>query len=175
MSLGDICAKVCTLAQRAGLDVATRGYALSAVLKLTTQLGGPTPAVSTLVDKFANSRHVDLAQRCIEFRHLTSRPGLMRAVLPVDASTEDIEVDVNMPFLNGFVAEALSAGARPYAPPARDDGDADASHKEVGLKYEAYEKPSTNPVGALFDAIPTGAGGGAPGPGGFPSLPTTDT
>ncbi len=51
----------------------------------------------------------------------------MRRVLPLDASCEDIDVsvhpslidiqiDINLPFLNGLVQEARGRGAKPYRP-----------------------------------------------------------
>jgi hypothetical protein len=36
----------------------------------------------------------------------------MKHVLPVDASMEDVEVDANLRFLDGFVHQAVSMGAR---------------------------------------------------------------
>ena len=44
-----------------------------------------------------------MVQRCHEFTALAARPALMAAVLPVDASTEDIDVDVDLRFLDAFV------------------------------------------------------------------------
>ncbi len=181
-SLGDIAEKVLGLAGRAGIDAATRGYAISAVLKLTSQLGSMPPAAALLIAKFGASRQVDLAQRCHELTALSARPGLIRGVLPVDASTEDIDVDVDMHFLDSFVAEALSAGARSYAPPAaegEEDGGSAAgggggAGADGGLRFEAYERqdassflPGTEGLGpgggaGAFDAA-GGAGGGAGG------------
>lgn len=42
----------------------------------------------------------------------------MADVLPVDASLEDIEVDPNLPFLDGFVQIAIVNGAVRYSPPS---------------------------------------------------------
>lgn len=93
MPLPDLTEKVLSLAARSGLDSATRGYALSAVVKLSAQLGAMTPTATALATKFGASRQVDLSQRCAELTSLAARPALMRGVLPVDASTEDIDVD----------------------------------------------------------------------------------
>ena len=40
----------------------------------------------------------------------------MQAVLPLDASCEDLEVDSSLSFLDDFVSEALAAGAPSYRP-----------------------------------------------------------
>ena len=41
----------------------------------------------------------------------------MQAVLPLDASCEDLEVDASLSFLDSFVSEALAKGAQAYQPP----------------------------------------------------------
>ncbi len=41
-------------------------------------------------------------------------------MLPADASAEDVDVDVALLFLDGFVAQALQNGAAPYIPGAPD-------------------------------------------------------
>ena len=55
--------------------------------------------------------------RSLEFQALLAS-GLMADVLPVDASLEDIEVDPNLPFLDGFVQLAIVNGAARYSPPS---------------------------------------------------------
>ncbi len=91
MPLQDITQKVCDLADKSGSQPATKSYAVAAVLKLTAQLGSLLPCVAKLVQKYGQSRYVDLNQRCHEFEALVARPSLMVEVLPVDASCEDIE------------------------------------------------------------------------------------
>jgi hypothetical protein len=145
LSLADCASRLSILAQRAGLETATRGYALDAVIKLTVGRGLPLPpAAGRLQAAFAASRHVELSQRAGEWAALAARApsGLPRAVLPVDASSEDIAVEEEMPFLAAFVAEALSAGAKPYAPPAPEGGEAGG---------EAHEGPHAG--GLRFDQL----------------------
>lgn len=59
-TLQDITAKVCNTAESVGSDASTRGYAISAVLKLTAQLGSLLPCVSALVQKYAEVRATNL-------------------------------------------------------------------------------------------------------------------
>ena len=40
----------------------------------------------------------------------------MQAVLPLDSSCEDLEVDSSLSFLDGFVSEAMAQGAQAYQP-----------------------------------------------------------
>ena len=97
VSLEVITEKLCAVANRATVDPTTRGYAVSAALKLTAQLGRLLPVAAGVVDRYSSSQDVDVAQRCVEFRELSRRPGTMTAVLPVDASMEDIDVRAAAP------------------------------------------------------------------------------
>lgn len=189
MSLDAILDRVCALAARANVDATTRGYALAAALKLTAQLGRVTPAAASVVERFADSRHADLAQRCHEFRALLERPATMADVLPVDASCEEIDLDPNLGFLDGVVQQALASGARAYV--AHDESDESEDEAEGagpgadgGLRFEAYENPeeSTNLPGdgdkagaeteatGGLDSFATGAGGGLDSAGGLGGL-----
>jgi AP-4 complex subunit epsilon-1 len=149
MSLGTLTEKLSALSQRAGISIETRGYALNASLKLAAQCGALVPPAAALISKFSTSRYVDLAQRCYEFSALASKPHLMRAVLPIDASSEDLELDANLAFLDTFVSEALSAGAKPSSPPAsefdQDDGALSGHKNDGGLRFDAYASPDMNP------------------------------
>jgi hypothetical protein len=55
-----------------------------------------------------------LTTSCLEVLSLAAEPQLMRAVFPLDASCEDLEVDSSLSFLNGYVQQALRNGAQPY-------------------------------------------------------------
>ena len=190
LTVADTAARLAVLAQRPGLDVSTRGYALDAVIKLTSsqmQVGAMTslpPACAALLAAFTSSRHVELSQRCREWSALLARSasGLPRVVLPIDASTEDITVDEELPFLAGFVANALSAGAKPYSPPQSEyaggggDGDGSGDGGGSGLRFDEYkreEPPSlltasaADVGGAAYDVSGGALGGGAGGLGGF--------
>lgn len=50
--------------------------------------------------------------------HRRAQPQVRHAVLPPDASCEDIEIDPHLPFLHAFVQAALQNGAAPYIPGA---------------------------------------------------------
>lgn len=52
-----------------------------------------SPPVAHLLTLYSQSKHSDLQQRCLEFLQLAREgPAAMAAVLPVDASCEDVEV-----------------------------------------------------------------------------------
>ncbi len=61
LSLVQVTEKLCVLAQRAGLDISTRGYAITAILKLSAQLLGAgqpmVPAATKLLANFAGAKN----------------------------------------------------------------------------------------------------------------------
>ena len=71
-----------------------------------------------------------------------------QAALPSDASCEDLQIEVGLPFLNAFVQQALEQGAAPYIsqqqrtsmgvmPTSRHHEVAEQPH---ALRFAAYEK-----------------------------------
>ena len=64
MSLQDITQKVCALAEKSGSIEATKAFAVSAVLKLTAQLGSLLPCVAQLVQKYGQVRPVSARCGC---------------------------------------------------------------------------------------------------------------
>ena len=97
------------------------------------------------MEDFTKSRDVDLQQRCLEFQNLlTSAGDVLGDVLPVDASCEDVEADVELYFLNDFVNEARRNGAAEYSP--EEDGEDDDYQyvddtAKAGFNITPYEKP----------------------------------
>ena len=86
-----------------------------------------------------------------------------QAALPPDASCEDLQIDVSLPFLNSFVQQALDHGAAPYIsqqqrtsmgvmPTSRHHEAAEQPH---ALRFAAYEKAqapgSAQPLHNLLD------------------------
>jgi hypothetical protein len=68
------------------------------------------------VQQLKHSRDISLQLRSYEALALALQPPLMKHVLPVDASVEDIAVDADLRFLDGYVRQALDMGARQYPP-----------------------------------------------------------
>lgn len=144
MALDEIVERLCELVDRPfEHEDTTRGYVLTAVTKITAQMGHTLPAADALMHKYKTSRSTDLQQRCFEYLAVTANVSLMGEVYPEDASCEDIEVDPNLAFLSAFVDKAAAQGAPRYDPPEdSDDEDFDgqrgAAHR---LNFEAYKKP----------------------------------
>jgi len=121
-------------------------------MKLVAQCGVCPPVIQKYINDFSKSSSLEVVQRCHEFRTLL-KSGFMADVLPVDASCEDIEVDPNLPFLDGFVQKALNNGAVPYSPPSYlQDEDIDlvpvtkGGSTTSGFKIGPYEKPTLPPA-----------------------------
>ena len=99
-----------------------RKFLTSAIFKLVAQAGTCPPQAAAVVDEYSHSKYVDLQQRCLEFQNiLTTAPQYLGERLPVDASAEVVDVDINLSFLDGFCPEALANGARPSEKPEDDD------------------------------------------------------
>lgn len=185
-SLEQVLLQLCTLC-RSTLPAAaptTRKIMVTAIMKLVAQAGTCPPPAAAIVDDFTRSSDADLQQRCLEFQHLlTTAPHILGDVLPVDASCEDLDVDENLSFLDGFVREAVANGAMPYEKPEDDDDDDDAVYGNgaaagaSAFNMTPYEKPqapsqmshlmrgvgSDGQTGGPNVALPPGAGYGAGG------------
>lgn len=166
MSLDEILSKLCEW-NKAISHPSTRKFLTSAIFKLVAQVGTCPPQAAAVVDKYTRSKDLDLQQRCLEFQSLLmTAPQYLGEILPVDASAEDLEVDVNLSFLDGFCQQALSAGAQPYEKPEDDDDDdydygASASGSgATAFKMTPYAKPETN---INRSAMMARVGGGPPG------------
>ena len=147
----EVLSKLASLAQthKARLSPSSRRFIISAIFKLVAQAGTCPPQAAAVIDEYTRSKDVDLQQRCLEFQMLlTTAPNYLGEILPVDASAEDVDVDINLSFLDGFCQNALSEGARPYQKPEDDDDDDDVygdsgAAAGSGFKMTPYAKPET--------------------------------
>lgn len=148
-SIPEILEYLCNFAKRRGpfALTSTRRFLISAVMKLVAQLGTCPPCAAFVIDEFSKSSDTDLQQRCLEFQNLlTNASNILGAVLPVDASCEDIDANESLSELDWFVAEARANGAQPYNRP--DDEEDDSEYvsgrgrvKPVKINITPYEKP----------------------------------
>lgn len=94
----------------------TKSWVLMAMTKLCE--GGAGVSVARGVSEtYSSSLDTVLRQRAQELQHLSQDPELRAQVLPRHTGLEPLEVDSSLSFLDGFVSEALAAGAAPYKPP----------------------------------------------------------
>ena len=164
MSLQEILTKLCQW-NKAISHPSTRKFLTSAIFKLVAQIGTCPPEAAAVVDEYTRSKDLDLQQRCLEFQSLLmTAPQYLGEILPVDASAEDLEVDINLSFLDRFCQQALSNGARPYDKPEDDDDDdydygASTSGSGAGaFKMTPYAAPETNINRSAMMAMTSPAG-----------------
>ena len=148
-SIDNLLHELCELAHQSTLTVETRKYVVQSVLKLVAQMGTCPSQAANLIDRYTKSTDCDLQIRCLEFQNiLTTCPQILPEILPVDASAEDMDVDADLSFLNGYVQLALDNGARPYSKPEDDDDDDEgtglyANGTTTGsFNLTPYEKPT---------------------------------
>ncbi|KAM8751334.1 AP-4 complex subunit epsilon-1 [Acanthopagrus schlegelii] len=94
----------------------TKSWILMAMTKLCDGEAGVSVA-QEVSETYSSSLDTVLRQRAHELQYLSQNPELRSKVLPRDAGLEPLEVDSSLSFLDGFVSEALAAGAAPYKPP----------------------------------------------------------
>ena len=127
-------------------DMDAKAYIITALMKLVAQNGSCSAKVSNFILNCTSSQSLDIQQRSIEFKYLLLKSETMADVLPVDASCEDIDLDVNLSFLNPFVQQALANGAKPYSPPQSfHDDDLNNNGKKGSLNVTPYEMPRLPP------------------------------
>jgi len=159
-TLDDIVDLLCETIDRPFEDSSTRGYIVNALMKLVGQSGLKSSSVDGVIKSFRSSRLTDLQQRCYEFEMLQQSPGLMRRVLPYDASCEDITINTNLGFLDGFVRKKVQEGAKLYQDAAQraaalaqngTGGQVEPDSKH-SLNFQPYKAPDRPMPGALAAA-----------------------
>eukprot|EP00898_Chlorokybus_atmophyticus_P003775 jgi/Chlat1/4399/Chrsp29S04536 len=153
LSAEELVVKLCDIADLYAADDTVKGYVITAITKVYAQqlAAGKklrlSHAALSLVRQLEGCLSTDLQQRAYELQALTAAGDTLARVLPADASSEDIQVDQGLSFLNGYVQAALQRGAQPYVPlaqrqPASYRRAAEPSHAaEHALRFEAYENP----------------------------------
>eukprot|EP00271_Cylindrocystis_brebissonii_P016774 TRINITY_DN4125_c0_g1_i1.p1 TRINITY_DN4125_c0_g1~~TRINITY_DN4125_c0_g1_i1.p1 ORF type:complete len:1046 (-),score=195.55 TRINITY_DN4125_c0_g1_i1:795-3932(-) len=195
-SPADIISRLCDVAEGHSSDDTVRGYAITAITKVVSfqiASGQPwklMPEARSLVEEMLASHSTDLQQRAYELQSLMGLgAATVAAVLPMDASCEDIEVDKNLHFLDSFVKEALDRGCQPYLPASHrvtngglgslvTSSNMSTSGAEApagpSLRFEAYERPTVPTasnsralvaVGGVGSSSRSGGGAEAPIPG----------
>ncbi|XP_035520863.1 AP-4 complex subunit epsilon-1 isoform X1 [Morone saxatilis] len=94
----------------------TKSWVLMAITKLCEGAAGVSVA-KEVSETYSSSLDTVLRQRAQELQHLSQDSELRARVVPRDAGLKPLEVDSSLSFLDGFVSEALAAGAAPYKPP----------------------------------------------------------
>lgn len=189
-NIQDILDQLCTLAKthKSKLVPSTRRCVVAAIMKLMAQLGTCPPVAALVIQDYTKSYDMDLQQRCLEFQSILMKcPQVLSEIFPVDASAEDVDVDINLSFLDGYVSNAMQHyGATPYQKPEDFDDDDDDDDDGVngtyhrngmeltssGFNMTPYEKPTTPGTVTLSHLSGMGSSGSS---GGNTRLPHTSS
>ena len=138
-------------------DFETKGWVVTALCKIVSQNKLYPDFLQKEITKMKSSISVNLAQRAYELDRLFQNQALMHQVLPLDASSDDMEVDEALPFLDGFVQAALQAGAQPYMPKEDRESEPEPAPMPAQetpiLRFEAY--PELLPAEDTSSSMPT--------------------
>lgn len=152
-----ITGKICDIAEAHSTDDMVKAYAVSALMKVYSfeiaagRKVDMLPECESFIEELLASHSTDLQQRAYELQAVVGLDArAVENIMPMDASCEDIEVDRELSFLNGYVQESLNKGAQPYIPENAQSGALTISsfrHEEQhgssghSLRFEAYELP----------------------------------
>ncbi|CAL0311726.1 unnamed protein product [Lupinus luteus] len=152
-----ISGKLCDIAEAYSNNETVKAYTISALMKIyafEVAAGKKVdllPECQSLIEELLASHSTDLQQRAYELQALVGLDAqVVETIMPHDASCEDIEVDKDLSFLNGYVQQSLETGAQPYIPEDVRTGMGNMSsfgsqdqHESLqhGLRFEAYELP----------------------------------
>lgn len=113
----------------------TKAWLIAAVTKLTPQ-AQTSSTVERIIQEFTGSLDTCMRQQTFELKHLYENVEVMKNLLPVNKSCEDLVVDASLSFLDGYVAEGLSQGAAPYKP--HHQRQEEKLSQEKVLNFEPY-------------------------------------
>ncbi|KAE8657199.1 AP-4 complex subunit epsilon [Hibiscus syriacus] len=158
----DITGKLCDVAEAYSSDDTVKAYAVTALMKIYAfeiAAGREVDMLTecqSLMEELLASHSTDLQQRAYELQGVIGLDAhAVEFIMPSDASCEDIEVDKDLSFLDGYIQEAIEKGAQPYIPESERPGvlnmgnfrNQDHHESSHGLRFEAYElpKPAVQP------------------------------
>ncbi|XP_069452635.1 AP-4 complex subunit epsilon-1 [Ovis canadensis] len=131
----EVITKLYKLLMNDSISSETKAWIIAAVTKLTPQAHSSN-IVERLIQEFTTSLDTCLRQHAFELKHLHENVKLMKSLLPLDKSCEDMVVDASLSFLDGFVAEELTQGAAPYKP--HHQRQEEKLSQEKVLNFEPY-------------------------------------
>ncbi|XP_050376332.1 AP-4 complex subunit epsilon [Argentina anserina] len=152
-----ITGKLCDVAEAYSNDETVKAYAVTAIMKIYAfeisagRKVDMLPECQSLVEELSASHSTDLQQRTYELQAVIGIDAhAIESIMPSDASCEDIEVDRELSFLNGYVQQAIEKGAQPYISENERSGMLNINnfrnqdqHEALShsLRFEAYELP----------------------------------
>ncbi|KAL6180865.1 hypothetical protein ACLB2K_047524 [Fragaria x ananassa] len=152
-----ITGKLCDVAEAYSNDETVKAYAVTAIMKIyafeisARRKVDMLPECQSLVEELSASHSTDLQQRAYELQAVIGIDAhAIESIMPSDASCEDIEIDKNLSFLDGYVQQAIVKGAQPYISENERTGMLNINNfrnqdqpeaLSHSLRFEAYELP----------------------------------
>ena len=143
----DILDLLCDCLEQSFEDQQTRLYLVTAIIKICVQNPNLYEGrIQNLFENFKNSQNEDIQQRVYEFLNLRNSQQVMKQVFPIDASCEDVNVDVNLPFLTSFVESRRLEGQPAYqsVEKRRAAKEAQKKSENAGRESSPAKKPVLN-------------------------------
>ncbi|XP_050235404.1 AP-4 complex subunit epsilon [Mercurialis annua] len=153
-----ITGKLCDVADAYSNDETVKAYAVTALMKIYAfeiaagRKVDILPECQSLIEELSASHSTDLQQRAYELQAVLGVDArAVEFIIPSDASCEDIEIDKNLSFLDGYIQQSIEKGAQPYIPESERCGVSNMSSfmnqdqheaSSHGLRFEAYELPN---------------------------------
>ncbi|KAK6309372.1 hypothetical protein J4Q44_G00208350 [Coregonus suidteri] len=131
---GTIMRLLARLLDQRNTSTETRSWVLGAMTKLCSNPVSVALA-RDVCERYSGSLNTVLRQRAQELMILSQDTELRARVLPAEGRLEHLEVDSSLSFLDGYVSEALAAGAAPYKSPHQRQEDL---AQEKALTLEPY-------------------------------------
>jgi AP-4 complex subunit epsilon-1 len=182
MSVDDVHSLLASLLDSHFIQPESRAWIISGMMKLCARMGQVPEEARDAIERFKYSKHVDVQQRCLEFEVLANNVSMLRVVLPKDASMEDVEVDIDLSFLDNFVGQRGGASYVPKSARQPQHSTSREAHKpsvtaveesqQSSLRFSAYENTTPHQLQdprnrGLFDGMSTTSGGTNTGTGAF--------
>lgn len=139
-------------------DDTSRGWILNALMKISGF--NPSEEVKSTVSRYSSSRKEDIQQRCYEFAGVCTQ---LDRVIDFKRNL-NMNIDLNMGFMDNYVQSQLMNGAMPYRPEKSRasmgfhlgrKGEDRASEAFSQLRLEPYEAPKTEMPPAYLVSSPT--------------------
>eukprot|EP00760_Papus_ankaliazontas_P036666 PhM_4_TR8376/c0_g1_i1/m.65993/K12400/AP4E1; AP-4 complex subunit epsilon-1 len=137
--------RLCDILERPHLADVTRGWIVTACMKLIAQQRAIPDNIEEVVMALKDSTSLSLQQRCHEFSVLFNHLDTLAEILPLDGCCEDITVDPDLHVLDAFVNDSVARnGGKRYD---KDTQGGLIQEKKVEvLKTEAYKLAQSNKV-----------------------------
>ncbi|KAL8521481.1 hypothetical protein ACS0TY_011846 [Phlomoides rotata] len=157
-----ITGKLSDVAEAHSTDDTVKAYAVMALMKIYSfeiaagRIVDILPECQSLIDEMLASHSTDLQQRTYELRAILNLDArCLREIMPMDSTCEEVEIDKNLSFLDGYIQQSIEKGAQPYIPESERLGmssitnfksEEDHESSTHALRFEAYELPKPSPT-----------------------------